>query len=177
MTTLNGSCQCGSVEYTLAREPFFAVVCHCTECQKLSSGPFSISMLVNREDFEVTGELRQYDRPATSGDVARCFFCPTCGNRIYHDAGPDAPMIRLKGTLEQKDRIRPRVQFWTRSRQAWLRGPLGGLHNLPAFATQSFERPVVIRRVALGKLAAFGRLALRVLGWVCIGLVAWHVLL
>ncbi len=173
---VTGSCQCGGVTFELAQDPYFTVICHCTECQKLSSSAFSFSQLVNREDFEVKGELARYDRPTTTGAVARCFFCPTCGNRIYHDAGPDEPMIRLKGSLDDKERIRPRVQMWGRSRQPWLGRVLGNLSALPVLATQTFDRPTMIRHIVIGKVKAVAALAFRVLGWVCIALVGWHLL-
>lgn len=174
---LTGRCQCGGVVFTLAEPPFFTVACHCTECQQLGSGAFTFSFLTERQHFSVEGELARYDRAQDSGGVARCYFCPTCGNRIYHESDdPDDPILRVKGSLDDKSAIQPRARMWLRSRQPWMSRIGRGLDDLPGFETQSRDRAVVMRRVALGTFWAGVRLAVTVLGWVCIGLVGWHLI-
>jgi len=118
----SGTCQCGKVHYQLKNPPIITVVCHCTDCQKLSGGAFSMTMILKREDFElIRGELQAFDRPAASGNIARCYFCPTCSNRIYHE-NPNMPeIIRFKpGTLDDTSIIKPQVQVWTKSAQPWV---------------------------------------------------------
>ena len=133
-----------------------------------------MSMLVEREDFEISGELACFERGTSSGAVARCFFCPTCGNRVYHDAGEEESRLRIKLPLEQRHQIRPRVQFWTENRQPWLTGWLGGLTHLPEFRRQTFEPAVVKRRIVLGYAWSAARLAAQAVGVVCIVWVGWH---
>ena len=125
MTTLSlpakGSCQCGNVTYQVAEQPLATVCCHCTDCQKLSASSFSISMVLNRSGLEIlSGELKQWDRPADSGNITRCWFCPTCGNRIYHE-NPEAPeYIRFKpGTLDDTSVLSPQGHAWTCREQPW----------------------------------------------------------
>jgi hypothetical protein len=163
-TPLTGSCQCGSVRYTLAKKPKVAVVCHCTECQKVSSGPFSISMIVNRADLAIEGELKEFDRPIDSGGMARCFFCPTCSNRIYHDSGASESEVRLKCRPDDARAIKPLAQIWTRSRQPWL-GPFsGGLAALAGFSKQPVKGPMAYARVGLAKVGWIARLGLQIAG-------------
>jgi hypothetical protein len=129
-----GTCQCGQVHYKLKQPPIVTVVCHCTDCQKLSAGPFSITMLVKREDFElVRGELKAFDRPADSGNIARCYFCPVCSNRIYHENPDKAEVIRLKpGTLDDTSIIKPEMHVWIRNAQPWVELPT----DIPCHETQ-----------------------------------------
>ena len=129
-----GTCQCGKVHYILNNAPIKTVVCHCADCQKVSAGAFTITMLLKRDDFEIVrGDLSIFDRPADSGNIARCYFCSTCSNRIYHE-NPDKPeIIRLKpGTLDDTSIINPRIQVWTGGAQPWLKQ----LHDLPCHEVQ-----------------------------------------
>ncbi len=129
-----GTCQCGKVHYKLEKPPIITVVCHCSDCQKLSGGAFSMTMMLKREDFElIRGDLQAFDRPAASGNIARCYFCPTCGNRIYHE-NPNMPeLIRFKpGTLDDTSMIKPQMQVWTKSAQAWVELSA----DMPSFETQ-----------------------------------------
>ena len=131
---VTGSCQCKQVQYSVQQAPSVTVVCHCIDCQKLSAGAFSMTMIMSRENLQITtGELEVFDRPAASGNTARCYFCKVCGNRIYHE-NPDKPgMIRLKpGTLDNTDVIKPDMHVWTSSAQKWVRLP----DDLPCHETQ-----------------------------------------
>ena len=110
------------------------LVCHCRDCQKLSVSAFSMTMMVRREDLEIVrGELAAFDRPAASGNVARCYFCPTCSNRIYHENPAKPELVRLKpGTLDDTDIIQPDMHVWTSSKQAWVKLP----DDMPCHETQ-----------------------------------------
>jgi len=129
-----GTCQCRNVHYVVKQPPVITVVCYCTDCQKTSAGALSITMMLDREDFELlNGELAFYDRKADSGNTARCFFCPTCSNRIYHENPENNQVIRLKpGTLDDTSIIKPEMHVWTRSAQPWVELP----SHVPCHETQ-----------------------------------------
>ena len=117
-----GRCQCGEITYQVTEQPLVTVCCHCIDCQKLSTSPFSVTMVLQRSALEIlTGEPSMWERPADSGNITRCWFCPTCGNRIYHE-NPAAPeFIRFKpGTLDDTSGLEPQAHIWTRREQAWL---------------------------------------------------------
>jgi hypothetical protein len=117
-----GSCQCGNLRYRVTMAPLATVACHCRDCQKLSTSAFSISMILPRSGFELlSGEPKSWERPAESGAVAVCWFCPDCGNRIYHE-NPEMPeIVRLKpGTLDDTSAIVPVAHVWTCREQPWL---------------------------------------------------------
>lgn len=124
---ITGSCQCGNIQYEVAQPFLKQIVCHCSECQKLSATSFSITAILPQEAFKlVTGELRSYSRVADSGSTNNCYFCPDCGNRIYHQ-NPDMPeKIRLKpGTLDDTSIINPTIHVWLQSKQDWVEIPDG----------------------------------------------------
>jgi hypothetical protein len=129
-----GTCQCGKVHYIVKKAPIKTVVCHCADCQKISAGAFTMTMLIKREDLEIVrGEMGVFDRPADSGNIARCYFCPTCSNRIYHENPAKPEVVRLKpGTLDDTSIIQPELQVWMKSAQGWLEQ----IHDLPCHDTQ-----------------------------------------
>jgi len=129
-----GTCQCGDVRYVVSQAPLVTAACHCRDCQKLSSSAFSITMVIPRDAFRlVSGNLSVFERPTDAGGVAACYFCPNCGNRVYH-ANPAQPeMIRLKpGGLDDTSEIRPQAHIWTSRAQPWFPFPEG----VPVFEGQ-----------------------------------------
>ena len=130
----NGSCQCGNVNYEVTDEPLVTVACHCKDCQKLSTSAFSISMVLNRSGFKIlSGKLKSWERPTAAGGVAVCWFCPDCGNRIFHENPAMPNVIRLKpGTLEDTSVLEPQAHVWTCREQQWL----GRFADLPKLERQ-----------------------------------------
>ena len=97
-------------------------VCHCLECQKFSASAFSITMLIDADSFQLlSGDLKVYERPTAAGGLAACYFCPDCGNRVYH-MNPEKPeFLRLKpGGLDDKSAIVPQMHGWVSRAQPWV---------------------------------------------------------
>jgi hypothetical protein len=144
---LYGSCNCGFITYQVT-EPFeFQVACHCTQCQKHSQSAFSLTALIAANAFRVTaGTPRQWTKIGDSGTRYVCYFCPQCGNRIYHQ-NPERPeKVRVKlGTLEDTVHIRPDVHIWTQYKQRWFSLPEGvasfpGQPDLEKLAARQLEQ-------------------------------------
>ena len=144
----SGSCQCGSVTYEVTEQPVATAVCHCIDCQKLSTGAFSLTMYLKRSGFRLlSGDLNSWERPMDSGGVAVCWFCPDCGNRIYHENPSMPEIVRLKpGTLDDTSVLNPQVLVWTCRRQPWLEH----YSELPAFDKQP-DLAAAMKAVAEGR--------------------------
>ena len=119
----NGACQCGNVTYRVTEEPLVTVACHCLDCQKLSTAAFSMTMMLRRTGFELTGgDMNSWERPTEAGGTAICWFCPICSNRIYHENPAMPEFIRLKpGTLEDRSALVPQAHVWACREQPWLK--------------------------------------------------------
>lgn len=124
---LHGSCNCGRITYEVAKPFAKQVACHCIDCQKHTQSAFSLVGLLPASAFRIlTGELKKWTKTADSGNTIDCFFCPECGNRIYHTSAADPKKVRLKlGTLDDTRVIEPEVHIWTRSKQDWYSLPAG----------------------------------------------------
>lgn len=91
-------------------------------------------MFLNRSGFKIlSGELKSWERPTAAGGIAVCWFCPDCGNRIFHENPEMSNLIRLKpGTLEDTSVLEPQAHVWTCREQQWL----SRFAELPKFERQ-----------------------------------------
>lgn len=123
---LEGACQCGGVTYELLAAPMKVMACHCRECQKLSTSPFSVTAVVRREDIVFHGEMKYWERLSDSGNTNGAWFCPTCGNRMYHVNPAQPEIIKLKpGTLSDTRMLAPQAHVWVSEKQDWFVIPDG----------------------------------------------------
>jgi hypothetical protein len=123
---IKGSCQCGQVTYSLSAAPKIVVACYCTECQKLSSSPFSVTAIVASTDIEFSGDLKEWGRPADSGNRSHAKFCPNCGNRIYHFNPDDSSTVKLKlkpVNIADDSVFEPTAHIWVCEKLSWYQVP------------------------------------------------------
>jgi hypothetical protein len=79
-TDLQGSCQCGGVQFRI-RPPFRDVIaCHCVQCRKLS-GHFTAATAVRPEHLALDADttLKWY----RASSEAKRGFCDTCGSTLF----------------------------------------------------------------------------------------------
>ena len=100
---VDGGCHCGKITYEADIDPDKAGLCHCTDCQTLTSSAFSLFVPVPKEKFRLRGEPRIYVKTAESGNRRAQAFCPECGTRIYASAEKDPLVFNLRlGTVRQR---------------------------------------------------------------------------
>ena len=119
-----GACQCGAVTYEALGDPIMIFACHCTICQRQSGAAFGMAVVFDGGDFTLAGKSpAHFVRPGHGRDF-RCYFCPDCGTRIYHQwftAEGDYPFLSVKpGTLDDTSWVRPGCHVWTRHAQPWM---------------------------------------------------------
>lgn len=125
---IEGSCQCGQVTYKLYESPKMVAACHCTECQKLATGPFSVTAVIPASAIEFTGEMSEWTRIADSGNRNSAKFCPRCGNRIYHYNPDDPATVKLKlkpVRLDDDTIFKPTAHIWVCEKLSWFELPQG----------------------------------------------------
>ena len=89
---IEGECHCGAITYEANINPEKVVVCHCTDCQKLSGTAFRTVVFTEDEKFDLkSGELKTYIKIAESGNERIQAFCPNCGSPIYSTSVGEAP--------------------------------------------------------------------------------------
>ena len=126
-----GGCHCGDIAYEAEINPDSVIICHCTDCQRMSGTAFRTIVPVRAEDFQLTrGELKIYVKTAESGAERPQAFCGRCGTHIYATGvGDAAAILGLRaGTAAQADRLVPKLEIWRRSALHWV-GDLGVEHS------------------------------------------------
>jgi hypothetical protein len=113
---------CGGVTYSVEAEPIAQAACHCTECQRQTSSPFSVVVGVPKAAFKVSGEtLASFTTEAddTDGKTERN-FCSACGSPLFSlsPAAPDFVFLKA-GSLDDSSWLSPGLEVWTRSAQPW----------------------------------------------------------
>ena len=58
------------------------VCCHCKECQRQSGSAFGMALLIKENGFEVSKEIKKFERISNAGNRVTAYFCPNCGVRI-----------------------------------------------------------------------------------------------
>jgi hypothetical protein len=84
---VQGQCHCGAITYEGEVEPDTIVICHCSDCQRLSGSAFRANILASADGFRIlTGTPRQYVKTADSGAQRVHAFCEICGSPVYSSA-------------------------------------------------------------------------------------------
>ena len=112
-----GGCLCGAVRFRVTAEPLVAYYCHCTMCQKNTSGPFVTTATIPIEAFAFTkSEPNAYE---SSLGFLR-LYCGTCGTPLGMQAkdGPKLTTIRL-GCLDDPNAIKPEFHIYTSTQVGW----------------------------------------------------------
>jgi hypothetical protein len=99
--------------------------CHCTLCQKQSGSAFGMALVFDGGALAMQGTAPTHFVRQGHGRMFRCYFCPRCGTRIYHQwftAEGDFPFLNVKpGTLDDTSWLRPGCHVWTRHAQPWIK--------------------------------------------------------
>jgi hypothetical protein len=119
---ITGRCLCGAVTYSADAEPAIQAVCHCTDCQRQTGGPFSVIVAVPAAAFAVEGDtIGTYTTTGEDhGGETQRNFCTTCGAPVFSVSPvmPDVVFIK-SGSLDDQSWLEPSVEAWTTSAQPW----------------------------------------------------------
>src|SRR5438105_14969555 len=100
---ITGHCLCGSIKYSAAAEPVVQVVCHCTDCQRQTGGPFTVVVGVPRDALTVEGStLSSFVTTGEDhGGETQRSFCSKCGSPVFSLAAvlPELALIKA-GALD-----------------------------------------------------------------------------
>ena len=119
---ITGRCLCGGVTYSIDAEPVAQAVCHCADCQRQTSSPFSVIVGVPRAAFDVEGDtLTSFTTVGSDhGQDTERNFCSACGSPIFTAAAVMPELIFVKaGSLDDASWLEPALEVWTSSAQPW----------------------------------------------------------
>lgn len=74
MSTYNGSCHCGAINFKAKVAEAKHVLCHCNTCKLTGGGPYSCNQIIPTEDLEITkGKPAVYTYQGASGEFVFLF--------------------------------------------------------------------------------------------------------
>lgn len=126
--TQQGSCLCGDIKYQLNGDILNVVNCHCNLCRSHSGAAFSTYVVAPHAALLIT--TGEDNTGSFAIDRGHKHFCRRCGTPLFniYDGYPGLCMI-YHGTLENHDRIRPKMNIWYENRLDWT-GTIASIHSL-----------------------------------------------
>lgn len=117
---ITGGCLCGQVRYESRAGPIAARMCWCRFCQYIAAGNAAVSAAFLTAEMTISGETRDYESVADSGNRMHRRFCPNCGVHLFSEAEarPHLVFVRV-GTLDDPAIVKPSATIWTASAPAW----------------------------------------------------------
>jgi len=148
-TTINGSCLCKGIHFTVKGQDKGAVLCHCSNCKSFSGSTYghNYRMMKTTIDYQKGKDLvRSYRDDATkSGKVLERFFCSRCVRLMgsFHflvmplglltykllqgaslmnvpEAIPGLAVV-CAGAIEGDNSMKPKFELFEEDRRPWLR--------------------------------------------------------
>lgn len=119
---VHGRCHCGELRFEGEVDPAQVSICHCRDCQTLTSAAYRVSVPAKAADFHILGGApRIYVKTAESGKPRAQAFCATCGTPIYASDVEHPAVYNLRvGALAERAALKPVRQIWCRSALAWV---------------------------------------------------------
>ncbi|MHB1538881.1 MAG: GFA family protein [Solirubrobacteraceae bacterium] len=121
-TPITGRCLCGSVSYSVDAEPVWQGICHCSNCQRQTAGPFSVVVGVPSATLDVHGDTLASFQTVSEGydSTTHRHFCSACGSPLYSTIESLPALAFLKaGAIDDSSWVQPTVEIWTSSAQPW----------------------------------------------------------
>jgi hypothetical protein len=136
------SCLCGEIQMQVTAPPMVTMACHCRGCQKLTSGPYSLSMLLPAGGFEVVSGEPVLG--ALKGENQH-FYCPSCKTWLFtRPAGMD--LVNLRSVLlDDASWVAPIMETGTAARLSFAQ--TGAEFSFEGFPDPS-EYPVIMQAFA-----------------------------
>lgn len=126
MVKLSGRCMCRKVTWNCDGAVTRSLVCHCQDCQRATSSPFTAFIGVKPDEVRWSGAINHYQ----SSEQTWRGFCPACGTRLYFKSGKWPAEIHIHAsTLDENCAYKPSAQVVLRSRADWL----DDLHSIPKY--------------------------------------------
>ena len=115
--TLSGSCLCGAVQYAVPDAFSYALICHCSQCRRVTGSAFKPFAGIARDQLRITkgAECVQLYGDPTTHDA----HCKVCGSLLYSQVRDGAYAHVTFGTLTDAPTIRPRAHIFVGSKAPW----------------------------------------------------------
>ena len=114
---LAGACYCRTITYSVADEFEYALICHCTDCQRATGSAFKPFGGIAATKLEVTSGSTEVAR--LGDELTHNAFCRHCGSLLYSLVRDGKYVHVTYGTLLDPPTRTPSAHIFVRSKAAW----------------------------------------------------------
>lgn len=134
-----GRCRCDRLRFEITVPPLLTSACHCRGCQRMTGGPFSLSVAVPAQGFRIThGE----DVTGGADPQGGHRFCGHCLSWVFTRPPMTDAFVNVRATmLDDVPTDPPFVETWTATRLAWVE--TGAAHAFPGFPEMDAWGPLI----------------------------------
>lgn len=127
---IDGGCRCGAVRFRIDAPPLLTMACHCTGCQRMTGGAYSLSVAVPSAGFRVVeGETVI---GGLHGEQLHHHHCDRCKSWLFTRVEPDPGFVNVRATMLDEARwYTPFIETCTAEALPWARTP--ARHSYPGF--------------------------------------------
>jgi hypothetical protein len=143
MANRGGGCLCSAVRYELSGRIQMDLSCYCRECQYISGGGPSHTIIMLSKDVRITqGEPKEFWTVSAKGRRVARIFCEKCGTPLFarNERLPQYLAVKV-GSLDDPSVFEPQANIWIKSAQPW--------HHLDAAISRFKENPELGARAIL----------------------------
>jgi len=117
---ISGGCLCGAIRFDGNADPMFQAKCYCIDCRKTSGAGHAAMMGFADSALRFTGQAKEYQSKADSGNDVMRAFCPTCGSGVYarNAAMPGMTFVRA-ATLDDPNLFKAQMIVWAARAPVW----------------------------------------------------------
>src|SRR5262249_9471424 len=113
-------CLCGAVRYQTEAAPIITRMCWCRVCQFIAAGNATVNICLPTAGLSITGETRDFQSVADSGNRMHRRFCPVCGTHLFSDAESRPRLFFGRvGPRGAGGVGSPAATIWTASAPSW----------------------------------------------------------
>ena len=106
----SGQCRCGATRIQATGAPLVTMACHCTGCQRMTGGAFSLSSFYSADRFEVVQGETVRGGLKTGPDHE---FCPECLSWMFTTAKEIQGFVNVRSTMfDDTAHHRPFVEMY-----------------------------------------------------------------
>ena len=92
----SGQCRCGAVRIEASGAPLITMACHCTGCQRMTGGAYSVSSFYPADRFAVAKGHTERGGLKTGPDHE---FCPECMSWMFTVAKEIEGFVNVRSTM------------------------------------------------------------------------------
>lgn len=118
--TINGSCLCGQIKFTITGPFDVFHLCHCSRCRKASASAHASNIFTDADRITwISGQslIKRFDLPDAER-FSKC-FCTHCGSALPYISRKGNRLIIPAGVLDDDPGIKPQDNIFWANRAPW----------------------------------------------------------